>query len=83
MSCTTNSLAGVDVATLQAWLDAARQARHDLMLGQKPEAVAYAQGDGSKSVTYTKADLGQLSVYIAQIEKALGLGRRRASGVRF
>lgn len=75
---------GVDMATLQSWLTSAQQALQDLTVGGKPEAVAYGQGDGTKSVTYTRAEIGQLQQRIRQLARALGLvGSRRAIGVRF
>ena len=52
----TNNLTGVAPATLQQWLADAQQALHDLSTGAKGESFSYTQGDGSKSVTYTRAD---------------------------
>lgn len=76
--------AGVDPTTLQSWLSAAQQALQDLTVGGKPQVVSYAQGDGTKSVTYTAADVSRLEQRIRQLARALGLvGRRRAIGVRF
>jgi len=77
-------LIGVDPATLQLWLSQAQQAYQDLMMGNKPEAVAYTQGDGSRSVTYTRANMAALQQRIRELTAALGLsGPRRAIGVLF
>jgi hypothetical protein len=88
MSCTTTqaipgSFAGVPPATLQTWLTDAQLARHNLMTGALPSVVSYGNGDGTKSVTYTRANLGALDAYIQSLLRALGLGRRRAVGVLF
>lgn len=74
----TNNLTGVAPATLQQWLADAQQALHDLSTGAKGESYSYTQGDGSKSVTYTRASIGALQAYILEIQYALGLRRRRA-----
>lgn len=73
------SLAGVPTATLQAWLLSAQSALNDLMIGGKPVVVLYTQGDGQKSVTYQKTDVGQLTMWIRQLQIQLGIapcGRR-------
>lgn len=76
--------AGVDPTILQSWLTDCQQALQDLTVGGKPEAVSYAQGDGSKAVTYTRADIAQLEQRIRNLARALGLsGPRRGIGVRF
>jgi hypothetical protein len=78
-------LAGVDQTTLQTWLTNAQQAYQDLMTGAKGETYSYTQGDGAKSVTYTRANLDRLAAWISELQAALGLRRhpRRAIGVRF
>lgn len=73
-----NNLTGVPVATLQQWLSNAQQAYNDLSTGAKGESFSYTQGDGAKSVTYTRANLGQLQQYILELQYALGIRRRRA-----
>jgi hypothetical protein len=72
----TSNLAGVPPATLQQWLVDAQTALHLLSIGGKPETVAYAQADGSKSVTYTRANLAQLQAHIVALQAALGLRSR-------
>lgn len=78
-------LAGVSTATLQAWLAAAQQALQDLRTGAKGESFAYTQGDGAKSVTYTRANVNDLVAWIRELQAALGMTShpRRAIGVRF
>jgi hypothetical protein len=68
---------GVPQATLQLWLTQAQTALQALSMGQNPEAVSYTQGDGSKSVSYTKADIGMLTQRIDTLAYVLGLGGRR------
>jgi hypothetical protein len=67
--------AGVSRQTLQAWLTGAQQALQDLTTGGKIEVAGYAQGDGQKSVTYTRADIGALQQRIAGLAQALSGGR--------
>jgi hypothetical protein len=64
---------GMDTAQLQAALTKAQQAYIDLSTGSKGESFSYAQGDGQKSVTYTRASVGQLIQLINQLKAALGL----------
>lgn len=63
----------------QAALTSAQQALIDLSTGNKGEAFAYTQGDGSKSVTYTRADMASLQALIQSLKYSLGMcgGRRR------
>jgi hypothetical protein len=71
---------GVPTQTLQTWLTNAQQALQDLTTGGKLEVAAYTQGDGSKSVTYTRANLGELQERINALAQALSggqVGRRR------
>ena len=70
-------LVGVPSATLSQWLSDAQQAYHDLQTGVKGETYSYTQGDGSKAVTYTRADLTQLNRYIQDLATALDLMPRR------
>ena len=76
-------LDGISVPVLQARLSALQLAYLDLTTGGKVETAAYSQGDGAKSVTYTKAHIADLTAAIlalqAQISSITGglLGRRR------
>ena len=67
-----STLAGVPAATLQTWLTQAQTALMQLQMGGKPISVAYTQGDGSKSVTYTQASLPNLTNWILLLNTALG-----------
>lgn len=77
------SFVGVPQATLQQWLSQAQTARHKLVTGQLAKVVTYGQGDGTKGVTYTSANLADLDAYIASLLRATGQGRRRAVAVAF
>nr|WP_256344819.1 gpW family protein [Pseudomonas gingeri] len=63
---------------MQQWLAESQQALHDLSVGGKGESYSYTQGDGTKSVTYTRANLGDLQAHINALLYALGMKRRRA-----
>lgn len=78
-------LAGMDTGVLQARLTQMQQDYLDLSTGRKLETASYAQGDGSKSVTYTRANLGQLIMAIRQLQAQLGIVQspRQAIGFRF
>lgn len=70
----TAMLTGVDPATLRLWLSQAQAAYAQLMSGAKVASASYAQGDGSKSVSYTPAQAPQLMAWIMQLQRALGVG---------
>jgi hypothetical protein len=70
-------LIGVSDETLQVWLTAAQTAIQDLTTGGKIQTAAYTQGNGSKSVTYTRADLPALYRRVQALASALGLVDRR------
>lgn len=81
---TADALIGVPTATLQQWLSEAQAAYHQLLTGGRAQVVTYGQGDGQKSVTYNRANAGQLLAWIQMLQQALGIGcGRRAIGVRF
>lgn len=67
--------AGVSQATLQQWLTATQQAIQDLTVGGKVEVASYTQGDGAKSVTYTRAQLPMLQERANALAQALSGGR--------
>lgn len=64
----TSILDGVDVGVLQTRLAAMQQAYLDLTTGGKVESAAYAQGDGSRSITYTRANLADLTQAILTVQ---------------
>lgn len=76
-SCRPAELIGVSDTTLQAWLAACQQAIQDLTVGGKVQTAAYTQGNGAKSVTYTRAELPALRARAQMLAKALGLVERR------
>jgi len=69
-------------ATLQANLAAAQKALHDLVRGSQVTTVTYAEGAGSRSVTYNQGQLGSLRSYIESLQTQLGYRARRAIGIR-
>jgi hypothetical protein len=76
--------AGMTQVQLQAARDQARQALIDLTTGGKPVKVAYAQGNGMRSVDYAVADEARLRALLRQLNDALGVSSgRRALAVRF
>ena len=79
----TSLLAGRDTATLQADLAAAQAAYVEIMSGQRGESYSYTQGDGSKAVTYTKANIGQLAALIQTLQAQLGIVTRPRRPVQF
>lgn len=70
---TTSILAGMTTAQLQQALSDAQAAYIALSTGAKGESYSYSQGEGSRSVTYTRANLGQLNALIRQLQQQLGL----------
>jgi hypothetical protein len=78
----TSILAGRPTAQLQADLAALQQAYIDLSTGAKGESYSYTQGDGSKAVTYTRANLSQLQAAIRLIQAQLGIIPRPRRALR-
>jgi hypothetical protein len=74
-----------DPAVLRQRLADVDAAWHQLMTGGKAKVVSYGQGVGTKSVTYTEANMAMLSAYRGQLLQALGYccRPRRAIGFRF
>ena len=67
-------LYGMTDAQLQAALAAAQQAYIDLRTGNKAVTVAYAQGDGSRSVTFQATNLASIRMFISDLQAALNPG---------
>ncbi|MDE3022249.1 MAG: phage head-tail adapter protein [Pseudomonadota bacterium] len=80
---TTSIFAGMSTAALQAALANAQQAYLDLSTGAKGESYSYTQGDGAKSVTYTRANLGSLVALIKQLQVQLGVVTHGRRPIRF
>lgn len=70
-------------ATLQANLAAAQQAYIDLSTGAKGESYSYTQGDGAKSVSFTRAELPALANLIQLLQSQLGIVSRARQPIRF
>ena len=81
----TSILAGRDTAQLQVDLARLQQAYINLSAGGLSETLSYDQGGGAKSVTYTRANMGQLWMAIRLIQAQLGIidTPRRALDVTF
>ena len=75
-------LAGMQTSALRQALAKAQQAYTDLMTGAKGESYSYTQGDGSKSVTYTKANLPDLAAFIQSLQAQLGIVARPRRAMR-
>lgn len=85
MSCGSSIFAGMDRADLQSQLTALQGAYLELAGGSKVASASYAQGNGSKSVSFTQTSLGTLAVTIRQLQQELGITStaRRAIGAKF
>lgn len=64
----TSILDGISLADLQARLVALQQAYLDLMAGGKVVTASYTQGDGARSVTYSQANIGDLTQAILAVQ---------------
>ncbi|MCA8026489.1 MULTISPECIES: gpW family protein [Burkholderia cepacia complex] len=88
MSCfdpNSSLLAGMDQAALQASLAEAQRIYIQLSTGAQEESLSYTQGDGTRSVTYTRANLAQLAAAIQLMQAQLGIVKspRRAMRISF
>lgn len=73
-----------DAITLQARLDEAETALHDLSIGRRTKAFTHSASDVSRRAEWTEATIPQLRSYIADLRRQLGQPtRRRAIGVSF
>ena len=66
-------LTGMSRESLQVSLQNAQLAYLQLSTGGKVETAAYTQGDGSKSITYTRANIAQLANIIQMLQQQLGI----------
>lgn len=76
-------LAGMQTSALRTALANAQQAYIDLSTGAKGESYSYTQGDGSRSVTYSKANIADLAVLIQTLQAQLGIVPSPRRAVRF
>lgn len=80
----TSLLAGaMSRAQLQEALNRAQQAYIELSTGSKGVSFSYAQGDGTRSVTYQQTDIGQLMGLIQLLQTQLGIVPRTRRALRF
>lgn len=70
-------------AILQANLAAAQAALQQLATGAQVTTVSYTEGQGMRTVTYSRAKVGDLQAYIESLQTQLGFRARRAIGMRF
>ncbi|HHG9944603.1 TPA: gpW family head-tail joining protein [Yersinia enterocolitica] len=80
----TSLLAGaLTRAQLVEALNLAQQAYIELSTGSKGVSFSYAQGDGTRSVTYKPTDIGQLMGLIQLLQSQLGIVKRTRKALRF
>ncbi|WP_227720555.1 gpW family protein [Yersinia proxima] len=80
----TSLLAGaMPRAQLEAALTQAQQAYIELSSGAKGVSFSYAQGDGTRSVTYLQTDIGTLMGLIQLLQAQLGIVKRPRRAIRF
>ncbi|TCK43994.1 gpW protein [Paraburkholderia sp. BL8N3] len=81
----TSLLAGMDTAVLQQALADAQKAYLALSSGAQGESYSYTQGEGTRSVTYTRANLAELAAAIQLMQAQLGIvcAPRRANRLTF
>lgn len=80
----TSLLAGAMTrAQLEEALNRAQQAYIELSTGSKGVSFSYAQGDGTRSVTYQQTDIGQLMGLIQLLQAQLGIVKRPRGALRF
>jgi hypothetical protein len=82
----TSILDGLDVSVLQARLAQMQQAYLDLTSGAKVQVASYTQGDGARQVTYTQANIADLTQAIlavqSQIDRLTGVCVNRRAPIR-
>jgi hypothetical protein len=78
----TSMLAGMDLTALRASLAEAQQVYLSVSMGSQGEALSYTQGDGTRSVTYTRATLPQLAAVIQLMQAQLGIVARPRKAFR-
>ncbi|CNL74560.1 gpW family head-tail joining protein [Yersinia kristensenii] len=79
----TSLLAGaMSRAQLEEALNRAQQAYIELSSGAKGVSFSYAQGDGTRSVTYQQTDIGTLMGLIQLLQAQLGIVPRPRRALR-
>ncbi|QHB31871.1 phage head-tail adapter protein [Yersinia canariae] len=80
----TSLLAGaMSRAQLEEALNRAQQAYIELSSGAKGVSFSYAQGDGTRSVTYQQTDIGTLMGLIQLLQAQLGVVKHPRRALRF
>lgn len=79
----TTILTGMTQAQAVAALAIAQADYIALMSGNKGETFSYTQGDGTKSVTYTRANIAGLVQLIGMLQTIAGVTRRSRRPVQF
>ena len=78
----TSIFAGMPREELQRALLEAQRAYIELSTGARVHGAAYTQGDGTKSVTYTPAQLPQITALINELQAQLGIVRHARRAIR-
>ena len=78
----SSELSLFSASELQCMLKEAVLAKHSLSVGTKEVIVTYGNGDGNRSVTFTRATLANLNSYIEELKMALGMQHGRARAIR-
>lgn len=71
-----------DVATLKTRLLEAELALHKLSIGSLRETIMQTAANTSSQVTYTRASVADLELYIARLKSDLGIADGSFRGVR-
>ena len=82
MTCRTSIFDGIDVNALQLRLAQMQQAYLDLSTGTKVEVASYAQADGSRTISYSKANIGDLAQAILSVQTAIDRAQGQRMGRR-
>lgn len=67
----TSILDGIDVSVLQARLANMQLAYLDLTTGKRVQAASYTQGDGGRTVSYTLANIADLTQAILAVQSQI------------
>lgn len=82
----TSILDGISLPDLQSRLAALQQIYLELVGGGKVASASYTQGDGARSITYTQANIGELTQAIlalqTQIDRLTGVCLNRRPPMR-
>lgn len=75
----------MDLVALRQSLADAQQVYLQLMSGNQGESYSYTQGDGTRSTTFTRANISDLTAAIQLMQAQLGIvdSPRRANRITF